>query len=149
MREILFKGKTPTTSRWIVGYLAKEPITCGCYIIDITDDIAVRELRSTENAEQNAYLRSTKVIRESVGQYTGLKDKNALPGPCSQGVHLGVRGKQRCAQHQRQGKCKSRGKFHAVDYTINKSPPRRLIYARKRKVASYSNWLNSSGNHVR
>lgn len=75
MREILFKGKTPTTSRWIIGYLVKEPVTCGCYIIDITDERAVRELRSTEDAEQNAYLRSTRVLQESVGQYTGLKDK--------------------------------------------------------------------------
>ena len=57
MREILFRGKRPDNGEWACGFLVK---MFGAYhIID-------------EGDENTSY----EVIPETVGQYTGLKDKN-------------------------------------------------------------------------
>lgn len=57
-REILFKGKRQDTHKWIEGY---HRYTCGCSLI-IDDEIG------------DPY--GVAVIPETVGQYTGLTDKN-------------------------------------------------------------------------
>ena len=57
MREILFRGKRPYNGEWVCGFLVK---MFGAYHIIDKDD------------ENTAY----EVIQETVGQYTGLKDKN-------------------------------------------------------------------------
>ena len=57
MREILFRGKRPGNGEWAHGFLVK---MFGAYHIIDKDD------------ENTAY----EVIPETVGQYTGLKDKN-------------------------------------------------------------------------
>ena len=57
MREILFRGKRLDNGEWAYGFLVK---MFGAYHIIDKDD------------ENTAY----EVILETVGQYTGLKDKN-------------------------------------------------------------------------
>ena len=57
MREILFRGKLLDNSEWAYGFIVK---MFGAYHIIDKDD------------ENTAY----EVIPETVGQYTGLKDKN-------------------------------------------------------------------------
>lgn len=58
MREILFRGKTITSKEWIYGDLLQ--YAGGTQI--------------WENTEQGKF--NAQIIPETVGQYTGLKDKN-------------------------------------------------------------------------
>ena len=69
MREILFRGKRKDNGEWVEGSLIKRKI--GCFIVDENNQCALR--KATE------YLfdfESKLVIPETVGQYTGLTDKN-------------------------------------------------------------------------
>ena len=68
MREILFRGKT-VRGEWVYGYLAKfRNFVNNVY----TSIIQINDFETNEcNMQDNAC-----VIPESVGQYTGLKDKN-------------------------------------------------------------------------
>ena len=62
MREILFRGKRIDNGKWVEGYLyITHTGTCeiGCY-----------------NAETNIERWTSDVDPATVGQYTGLKDKN-------------------------------------------------------------------------
>lgn len=62
MREILFRGKRIDNGKWVEGYLyIAHTGTCeiGCY-----------------NAETNIERWTSDVDPATVGQYTGLKDKN-------------------------------------------------------------------------
>ena len=68
MREILFRGKT-YDGKWVQGSLIKREI--GCFIVDKNNQCALR--KATENLFD---FESTLVIPKSVGQYTGLTDKN-------------------------------------------------------------------------
>lgn len=58
MREILFRGKQLSNSEWVYGFIIKTSGTY--YIIDKDDDKNI----------------TYKIIPETVGQYTGLCDKN-------------------------------------------------------------------------
>ena len=62
MREILFRGKRVDTKEWVYGYFFKG-FTGIPYILVLHDHI----LKMTEFYE---------VIQETVGQFTGLLDKN-------------------------------------------------------------------------
>lgn len=63
MREILFRGKREIDDEWIYGLYSDD------YVYD-TDFPCIIPLRSENNDFYWA------VIRETVGQYTGLTDKN-------------------------------------------------------------------------
>lgn len=62
MREILFRGKDKETGEWVEGYLY------------VRRD-GVREI-SCYNKDFNIERWTSQVTNESVGQYTGLNDKN-------------------------------------------------------------------------
>ena len=64
MREILFRGKRTDNGEWVEGYL------CECHHKDTGKyDYAIQEMF------ENGYIMH-EVIPETVGQYTGLNDKN-------------------------------------------------------------------------
>ena len=64
MREILFRGKRTDNGEWVEGYL------CECHHKDTGKyDYAIQEMF------ENGYIMH-EVIPETVGQYTGLTDKN-------------------------------------------------------------------------
>lgn len=64
MREILFRGKISGTNKWIEGYLFVSQ-EGGHYIVDTNND-----------GDNSIPVRLILVSPETVGQYTGLKDKN-------------------------------------------------------------------------
>lgn len=61
-REIKFRGQKVDTKEWIYGFYAEEPF------IDKYGTLHIRDVRPT--------IDGIYVIPETVGQYTGLKDKN-------------------------------------------------------------------------
>lgn len=62
MREILFRGKRADNGEWVEGYL---------YITQ-NGEYEISNYCKYYNCERNTYI----VIPETVGQYTGLTDKN-------------------------------------------------------------------------
>lgn len=69
MREILFRGKT-LTDKWVEGAYYKQEKFYG----DKEDAHII--ITSKETLENDFALESHMVIPETVGQYTGLTDKN-------------------------------------------------------------------------
>ena len=61
MREILFRGKREDNGEWVEGHLLFDEEQDEAYIAEYFED-------------RSAYIRE--VIPETVGQYTGLTDKN-------------------------------------------------------------------------
>lgn len=61
-REIEFRGKT-LQDEWIYGYIFKAQ--CGAYYIEDTNN----------DGDDGIDVRMRLVVKETVGQYTGLKDK--------------------------------------------------------------------------
>ena len=60
MREIRFRGKKIDTGEWIYGYL--------CFVyVDVPSKSSIYDPKSVRNYD---------VRSDTVGQYTGLKDKN-------------------------------------------------------------------------
>lgn len=80
MREILFRGKDPETGRWYEGFYMKLSDTTYCFKEDYdahpdnTKHFIVFD-RMTDWGLPNQHLRAA-VDPETVGQYTGLTDKN-------------------------------------------------------------------------
>jgi len=63
MREIIFRGKRVDNGEWVFGF----------YIWDNPNTIGVIENDESVNA---GWLNEFEVVPETIGQYTGLKDKN-------------------------------------------------------------------------
>ena len=72
MREILFRGKSKETGEWIAGYLI---IADERWFILITDNIQTYSFTCLKDGEY-IFGKFIEVIPESIGQYTGLTDKN-------------------------------------------------------------------------
>lgn len=70
MEEILFKGKRIDNGEWVDGNYYESKIS-GCFIL--SPKIKVRK---KDGVVVNDSFEVAKVIPESVGQYTGLTDKN-------------------------------------------------------------------------
>ena len=67
MREILFRGKRIDNSEWVYGDLIHSRTACQMWI-------------NTHNIEcaKHTFIQPVEVIPESVGQYTGMTDKNGV-----------------------------------------------------------------------
>ena len=73
MREILFRGKRLDNGEWVVGNFYESQIS-GCYILEnkLLATVGGRHSRATIGDKLIPY----EVDPDTVGQYTGLKDKN-------------------------------------------------------------------------
>lgn len=72
MRKILFRGKRTDNGRWTEGYFVEDEVdTYHAYIVTYAH-WEIDEDGDTDLMETEVY----EVIPETIGQYTGLKDKN-------------------------------------------------------------------------
>lgn len=74
MREILFRGKRKDTSEWVEGFLLSQKEK---YYICSKPRMCL-EGTSAVRGDFYGFEEWFKVIPETVGQYTGLKDKNGV-----------------------------------------------------------------------
>lgn len=74
MREILFRGKRIDNKEWIYGGLILTQHRA--FIVDRENKESLRGF-TTHHADMYDW-RSTEVVPPTVGQYTGLKDKNGV-----------------------------------------------------------------------
>ncbi len=73
MREIKFRGKREDNGEWVVG-VPVIGITSGVFMVWIESEAK----RGRGELSLKDVVRQAEVIPETVGQYTGLKDKNGV-----------------------------------------------------------------------
>lgn len=71
MRKITFRGKTVDRDRWVYGSLITLDDDC-CFIVPRIDRASTLSKRNLVRLEMEA------VSTGSIGQYTGVKDKNGV-----------------------------------------------------------------------
>ena len=71
MREIIFRGKTVDRDRWVYGSLISLDDDC-CFIVPMIVRASTLSKRDLVRMEMEA------VSPGSIGQYTGVKDKNGV-----------------------------------------------------------------------
>jgi len=70
MREIEFRGKRRDNGQWVCGYFTR-----------VDDDAVIHRIGAIYDAEtgmSDNHLTEYEVLPETVGEYTGLKDKNGV-----------------------------------------------------------------------
>lgn len=70
MREILFRGKRKDNGEWVEGYF------CRRYFPELPHDRCVIQYKTESTKEWRPAYMVAEVIPKTVGQYTGLSDKN-------------------------------------------------------------------------
>lgn len=78
MKEYKFRGKEIDTGKWVYGGLFKEPAPPQCFEKTLEDKywIVYPDPRYMPDWNLPYKMVRTDVERETIGQYTGLKDKN-------------------------------------------------------------------------
>ena len=78
MREYKFRGKENSTGRWVYGGLFKEPAPPQCFEKTLEDKywIVYPNPRYMPDWNLPYQMVRTDVDKDTIGQYTGLKDKN-------------------------------------------------------------------------
>lgn len=72
MREILFRGKHPNTGEWHYGFLSKDLYSGREY----WTVFRINYIHYVHNSLVYDLLERNLVLPETIGQYTGFKDKN-------------------------------------------------------------------------
>ena len=78
MKEYKFRGKEIDTGKWVYGGLFKEPAPPQCFEKNLEDKywIVYPDPRYMPDWNLPYKMVRTDVEKETIGQYTGLKDKN-------------------------------------------------------------------------
>ena len=78
MKEYKFRGKEVDTSKWVYGGLFKEPAPPQCFEKTLEDKywIVYPNPRYMPDWNLPYEMVRTDIEKETIGQYTGLKDKN-------------------------------------------------------------------------
>lgn len=77
MREIEFRGKRVDNGEWVEGWLVKDA-EGACFIACTSNSsppISAWKVKSLSGSHDMVILGACEIIPETVGQYTGLKDK--------------------------------------------------------------------------